>query len=138
VAMGLFNNKKDKEFMRELKVIANDFDHVIDALDPDGNETITSRAKEHYLERLPDDAGFSASDFYIAQYYLIMEQLTLESLIDTNTSLAMFKKTREFFLDNPKYNTDGAIQLMQKWKMILAEMGVLLTDSGGSITMKTR
>jgi hypothetical protein len=138
VAMGLFNNKKDKEFMRELKVIANDFDHVIDALDPDGNETITSRAKEHYLERLPDDAGVSASDFYIVQYYLIMEQLTLESLIDTNTSLAMFKKTREFFLDNPKYNTDGAIQLMQKWKMILAEMGVLLTDSGGSITMKTR
>ena len=67
-----------------------------------------------------------------------MEQLTLESLIDTNTSLAMFKKTREFFLDNPKYNTDGAIQLMQKWKMILTEMGVLLTDSGGSITMKTR
>ena len=133
--MGFLNNKKDKEFMRELKIIADDFDHVIDALDPDGNETITSRAKENYLHRLPDNAEICASEFYMLEFYMIMEQLTLESLVDTNTSLAMFKKTKKFLLDNPKYNTDNTIQLMQKWKMVLAEVGVFLTDSGGSITM---
>ena len=133
--MRFFGNKKDKEFMRELKTIADDFDYVIDALDPDGNETIKSRAKEHYLERLPDDAGIRASDFYMVQYYLIMEQLTLESLIDANTSLAMFKKTKEFFLNNPEYNTDAAVQLMKKWKIILAEVGVFLHNSDGSINV---
>jgi len=115
-----FNSKKeDKEFTLELKACASDFDHIIDSLDPDGNEEIKSRAMEMYLAKNPDNAGAPASDFYFIELWNIMEQLTLSSLIRKKHSLIMFEKTGEFLRENSKYNTEITTAIMAKWKKIV-------------------
>ena len=129
--MGLFTNKKDKEFKSNLKDCASNFDHIIDSLDPDGNEEIQSRVMEMYLEKNPSNAGLPASDFYFMELWNIMKQLTLDSIIPRQHSLIMFGKTVEFLRENSNYNSEITASIMAQWKDIVP----ITVGKDGSVKM---
>ena len=126
----------DKEFETDLKAFASVFDHVIDALDPDGNEEMTSRALNNHSDPSRNEGEVTASDYYLNAFTGAMFELTIDSHMTTSSSISMFRKTAKFLQDNPKYRTKLALELMNNWTEVLEHMGVFSVDEPGSISLK--
>ena len=124
------DNSKDQIFMNELTVVAADFSHVIQAVDPEFAEELLSRAMNNYLERNPEEKNYTASDFYFDAFTGALLELTLNSVIAPDSSLAIFSMTDNFFRENPKYHTSLAMGLMDKWQSILIEAGAINITEG--------
>ena len=125
---GLFKKKstdKDKRFTIELADVASKFHYVIKVVDEEFADELMSRALNIYLERNPEEAGYSASDFYLNSFVGAMGQLTIEGNMDPVASLAVFSMTDNFLRGNPKYHTPLAMDLMNNWQNLLVRMGAI-------------
>ena len=64
---GIFGSKESKEekkFLADLKEVSLDYKHITDYIDYGTSEVLESRAYNFYKEKLPEESGFSASDFF--------------------------------------------------------------------------
>jgi len=125
---GLFKKKNsgvDEKFTSDLLDVASDFHHVIDAIDPEFAQELISRSLNNYKERSRNEASFTASDFYFDAFTGAIFELTLESRMIPDDSVAIFSMMDSFLRGNPKYETPVVTGLMSKWQNILLELGAI-------------
>lgn len=125
---GLFEknpNARDRHFMLELAQAASDFGFGISALGKDGSDEIMDRALDMYLKRDPEEANYSASDFFLNAFTGAIGHATIKGNLEPTESFAIFSMTDHFLRGNPKYYTDLANDVMNQWQWVLERMGAI-------------
>ena len=122
---GLFKKKKNdteiKKFTLELANVSSAFEASIGEVD----EGIMHRALNNYLENNPEEAGFTASDFYFDAFVGAFGQATIEGNIPPEASLGIFTTTQNFIFSSGEYQTEATNKMMNNWQTILASKGAI-------------
>ncbi|MFT6909605.1 MAG: hypothetical protein ACJAS1_006328 [Oleiphilaceae bacterium] len=115
----------EQGFLLDLDSFLDEFGYIMNAIDSESYGEMKSRAINNYKERTSQEAGYSASDFYLDAFTGAIFELTRDSIISAVGSLEALDMFGDFLQRHPQYCTTLTGSLLHSWRSILTSRGVM-------------
>ena len=127
----MFSNKENtndietEKFVLEMAQVSSDFEFGCSFMDNELASEMAKRGLSHYLEKKPEEAGQSPSDFFLNAFAHASGQMLVEGHMPAAVSATWLYQLEHFLQGYGKYNTNLARGVTASWRGALERMGAI-------------